>query len=57
MHKLETQDLSGMIKERIMEYMRTQEVDQKINETVKEAITASVQYAMRAPLRARFKDL
>ncbi|GJT08184.1 hypothetical protein Tco_0842646 [Tanacetum coccineum] len=26
-------------------------------ETVKEAVTASVQYAMRAPLRARFKDL
>ncbi|GJS00450.1 hypothetical protein Tco_1228711 [Tanacetum coccineum] len=25
--------------------------------TVKEAVTASVQYAMRAPLRARFKDL
>ncbi|GKF03733.1 hypothetical protein Tco_0030656, partial [Tanacetum coccineum] len=26
-------------------------------ETVKEAVTASVQYAMRSPLRARFKDL
>ncbi|GJT01336.1 hypothetical protein Tco_0822505 [Tanacetum coccineum] len=57
MHQLETQDLSGMIKEQIMEYMRTQEVDRKINEMVKEAVTASVQYAMRAPLRARFKDL
>ncbi|GKB44222.1 hypothetical protein Tco_0889164 [Tanacetum coccineum] len=40
-----------------MEYMRTQEVDQKINKTVKEAVTTSFQYAMRAPLRARFKDL
>ncbi|GJR62680.1 hypothetical protein Tco_1504842 [Tanacetum coccineum] len=57
MHQLETQDLSGMIKEQIMEYMRTQEVDQKINKTMKEAVTASVQYAMRAPPRARFKDL
>ncbi|GJV90752.1 putative ribonuclease H-like domain-containing protein [Tanacetum coccineum] len=57
MHQLETQDLSGMIKEQIMEYMRTQETDQKINEMVKKAVTASVQYAMRAPLRARFKDL
>ncbi|GKC48913.1 hypothetical protein Tco_1071658 [Tanacetum coccineum] len=33
------------------------EVDRKIHEIVKEAITASVQYAMRAPLCARFKDL
>ncbi|GJY55797.1 hypothetical protein Tco_0454912 [Tanacetum coccineum] len=57
MHQLETQDLSGMIKEQIMEYMRTQEVDQKIYEMMKEVITASVQYAMRAPLRAHFKDL
>ncbi|GJR95756.1 hypothetical protein Tco_0267930 [Tanacetum coccineum] len=57
MHQLETQDLSGMIKEQIMEYMRTQEIDQKIHEMVKEAVTASVQYAMRAPLCARFKDL
>ncbi|GKC38213.1 hypothetical protein Tco_1050597 [Tanacetum coccineum] len=56
-HQLETQDLSGMIKEQIIEYMRTQEVDRKINETVNEAVTASVQHAMRAPLHARFKDL
>ncbi|GJZ19227.1 hypothetical protein Tco_0555817 [Tanacetum coccineum] len=41
-HQLETQDLSRMIRRA---------------ETVKEAVTASVQYAMRAPLRARFKDL
>ncbi|GJV47189.1 hypothetical protein Tco_1437401, partial [Tanacetum coccineum] len=57
MHQLETQDLSGKIKEQIIEYMRMQEVDRKINETVKEAVTASVQYAMRALLYARFKDL
>ncbi|GJZ82897.1 hypothetical protein Tco_0648070 [Tanacetum coccineum] len=52
-----TQDLSGMIKDHIIEYMRKQEVDRKINKTVKEEVTALVQYAMRAPLRARFKDL
>ncbi|GKC92661.1 hypothetical protein Tco_1158103 [Tanacetum coccineum] len=57
MYQLENQDLSGMIKEQTKEYMRTQEIDRKIKETVKEAVTASVQYAMRAPLRARFKDL
>ncbi|GJX52755.1 hypothetical protein Tco_0281124, partial [Tanacetum coccineum] len=45
-HHLETQDLSRMIKEQTVEY-----IDKK------EAVTASVQYAMRAPLRARFKDL
>ncbi|GKD47567.1 hypothetical protein Tco_1276543, partial [Tanacetum coccineum] len=37
--------------------MRTQEIDRKINKIVKEAITASVQYAIRAPLRACIKDL
>ncbi|GKB70967.1 hypothetical protein Tco_0932379, partial [Tanacetum coccineum] len=57
MYELENQDLSRMIKEQTKEYMWTQEIDQKINKTVKEAITASVQYAMRAPLRARYKDL
>ncbi|GKC40574.1 hypothetical protein Tco_1052958 [Tanacetum coccineum] len=44
-------------KEQTMEYMQTQEIDRKINETVKEAINASVKYAIRAPLHARFKDL
>ncbi|GJV32388.1 hypothetical protein Tco_1392788 [Tanacetum coccineum] len=53
----ENQDLSGMMREQTMEYMRTQEIDNKINEMVKEAVTTSVQYAMRAPLYARFKDL
>ncbi|GJS31682.1 hypothetical protein Tco_0492302 [Tanacetum coccineum] len=57
MYQLENQDLSRMIKEQTKEYMRTQEIDRKINKTVKEAVTASVQYPMRAPLRTRFKDL
>ncbi|GJS73913.1 copia protein [Tanacetum coccineum] len=56
-HQLETQDLSRMIREQTVEYIDKQEIDQKIKETVKEAVTASVQYAMRAPLHARFKDL
>ncbi|GJR75164.1 hypothetical protein Tco_0087529 [Tanacetum coccineum] len=56
-HQMETQDLSRMIREQIVEYIDKQEIDRKIEETVKEAVTASVQYAMRAPLRARFKDL
>ncbi|GJR91037.1 hypothetical protein Tco_0215048 [Tanacetum coccineum] len=46
-----------MIKEKTVEYIDKQEIDRKIEETVKEVVTASVQYAMRAPLRARFKDL
>ncbi|GJZ81472.1 hypothetical protein Tco_0646466 [Tanacetum coccineum] len=33
------------------------EIDQKINESVKEVVISSVKHAMRAPLRARFKDL
>ncbi|GJT77373.1 hypothetical protein Tco_1044098 [Tanacetum coccineum] len=33
------------------------EIDRKIEESVKEVVIASVQHAMRAPLRARFKDL
>ncbi|GJY68303.1 hypothetical protein Tco_0471285 [Tanacetum coccineum] len=56
-HQLETQDLSRMIREQIVEYIDKQELDGKIEETVKETVTASVQYAIRAPLRARFKDL
>ncbi|GKE12749.1 hypothetical protein Tco_1416300, partial [Tanacetum coccineum] len=56
-HQLETQDLSRMIREQTIEYIEKQEIDQKNEETVKEAVTASVQYAVRAPLRARFKDL
>ncbi|GKC34967.1 hypothetical protein Tco_1047351 [Tanacetum coccineum] len=56
-HQLETQDLSRMIREQTVEYIDKQEIDRKIKETVKEAVTALVQYAIRAPLRARFKDL
>ncbi|GJV08236.1 hypothetical protein Tco_1345892 [Tanacetum coccineum] len=33
------------------------DIDRKINETVKEVVISSVKHAMRAPLRARFKDL
>ncbi|GJZ39952.1 hypothetical protein Tco_0586515 [Tanacetum coccineum] len=43
--------------EQTVEYINKQEIDRKIEETVKEAVTTSVQYAMRAPLRARFEDL
>ncbi|GKA71477.1 hypothetical protein Tco_0777616, partial [Tanacetum coccineum] len=56
-HQLETQDLSRMIREQTLEYIDKQEIDRKIEETVKEVVTASVQYAMRVPLRSRFKDL
>ncbi|GKC65352.1 hypothetical protein Tco_1097950, partial [Tanacetum coccineum] len=38
MYQLENQDLSRMIKKQTKEYMRTQEIGRKINETVKEAI-------------------
>ncbi|GKB01741.1 hypothetical protein Tco_0829785 [Tanacetum coccineum] len=43
--------------EQTMEFIDSQEIDRKIEESVKEVVTASVQHAMRAPLRARFKDL
>ncbi|GKD48050.1 hypothetical protein Tco_1277026 [Tanacetum coccineum] len=56
-HQLETQDLSRLIREQTVEFIDSQEIDQKIKESVKEVVTASVQHAMRAPLRARFKDL
>ncbi|GJS40809.1 hypothetical protein Tco_0565852, partial [Tanacetum coccineum] len=56
-HQLETQDLSRLIREQTVEFIDLQEIDQKIEESVKEVVTASVQHAMRAPLRARFKDL
>ncbi|GKE20945.1 hypothetical protein Tco_1432457, partial [Tanacetum coccineum] len=44
-------------KEQTVEFIDSQDIDQKIEETMKEAVTASVQYEMRAPLHARFKDL
>ncbi|GJZ00228.1 hypothetical protein Tco_0517657 [Tanacetum coccineum] len=33
------------------------EIDRKIEDSVKEVVSSSVKHAMRAPLRARFKDL
>ncbi|GJS98685.1 hypothetical protein Tco_0819855 [Tanacetum coccineum] len=56
-HQLETQDLSRLIEEQTVEFIDSQEIYQKIKESVKEVVTASVQHAMRAPLRACFKDL
>ncbi|GJU22282.1 hypothetical protein Tco_1155624 [Tanacetum coccineum] len=54
---METQDLSRLIGEQIVEFIDSQEIDQKIKDSVKEVVTASVRHAMRAPLHARFKDL
>ncbi|GJZ95462.1 hypothetical protein Tco_0667796, partial [Tanacetum coccineum] len=56
-HQLETQDLFRLIREQTVEFIDSQEIDRKIKESLKEVVTASVQHAMRAPLRARFKDL
>ncbi|GKE75013.1 hypothetical protein Tco_1537054, partial [Tanacetum coccineum] len=56
-HQLESQDLSRLTREQTVEFIDLQEIDQKIKESVKEVVTASVRHAMRAPLRARFKDL
>ncbi|GJS34705.1 hypothetical protein Tco_0533087, partial [Tanacetum coccineum] len=56
-HCWETQDLSRLIREQIVEFIDSHEIDQKIEVTMKELVTALVQHAMRAPLRARFKDL
>ncbi|GJV05544.1 hypothetical protein Tco_1343200 [Tanacetum coccineum] len=56
-HQLETQDLPRLIREQTVEFIDSQEIDQKIEESVKEVVTASVQHQMRALLRACFKDL
>ncbi|GKC57275.1 hypothetical protein Tco_1084873 [Tanacetum coccineum] len=56
-HQLESQDLSRLIREQTVEFIDSQEIDRKIEESVKEVVTASVQHVMRAPLRTRFKDL
>ncbi|GJR78167.1 hypothetical protein Tco_0148952 [Tanacetum coccineum] len=56
-NKLESVDVSKMIREQTVEFIDSQEIDQKINESVKEVVSLSVKQAMRAPLRARFKDL
>ncbi|GJW36560.1 hypothetical protein Tco_0059480 [Tanacetum coccineum] len=50
-------DLPKMIREQTVEFIDSQEIDRKINESVKEVVISSVKHAMRAPLRARFKDL
>ncbi|GJS09818.1 hypothetical protein Tco_0366614 [Tanacetum coccineum] len=46
-----------MIREQTVEFIESQEIDRKIEESVKEAVISSVKHAMRAPFRARFKDL
>ncbi|GJR10653.1 hypothetical protein Tco_0793305 [Tanacetum coccineum] len=56
-NKLESVDVSKMIREQTVEFIDSQEIDRKINESVKEVVISSVKHAMRAPLRARFKDL
>ncbi|GJR55833.1 hypothetical protein Tco_1406354 [Tanacetum coccineum] len=50
-------DLPKMIREQTVEFIDSQEIDRKINESVKEVVISSVKHAMRAPLHARFKDL
>ncbi|GJZ94412.1 hypothetical protein Tco_0666615 [Tanacetum coccineum] len=44
-------------REQTVEFIDSQEIDRKINESVKEVVISSVKHAMRAPFRARFKDL
>ncbi|GKG45711.1 hypothetical protein Tco_0498157, partial [Tanacetum coccineum] len=56
-HKLETMDWPKMIREQTVEFIDSQEIDRKINDSIKEVVSSSVKHAMRAPLRARFKDL
>ncbi|GKE57802.1 hypothetical protein Tco_1496987, partial [Tanacetum coccineum] len=56
-HKLESMNWPKMIREQTVEFIDSQEIDRKINDTVKEVVRSSVKQAMRAPLRARFKDL
>ncbi|GKA75004.1 hypothetical protein Tco_0781382, partial [Tanacetum coccineum] len=56
-HKMETMDWPKMIREQTVEFIESQEIDRKIEESVKQVVISSVKHAMRAPLRARFKDL
>ncbi|GJW78426.1 hypothetical protein Tco_0140108 [Tanacetum coccineum] len=56
-NKLETMDLPKMIREQTVKFIDSQEINRKINESVKEVVVSSVNNAMRAPLCARFKDL
>ncbi|GJU48581.1 retrovirus-related pol polyprotein from transposon TNT 1-94 [Tanacetum coccineum] len=54
MHQLETQDLSRMIEEQIMEYMRTQEIDRKIHKMVKEADYIKMEMQISRSSRVKF---
>ncbi|GJZ60237.1 hypothetical protein Tco_0616053 [Tanacetum coccineum] len=56
-HKLETMDWTNMIREQTVKFIESYEIDRKIEESVKEVVSSSVKHAMKAPLRARFKDL
>ncbi|GKD21118.1 hypothetical protein Tco_1222821 [Tanacetum coccineum] len=56
-HKLETMDWPKMIREQTVEFIESQEIDRKIEESVKEVVISSVKHAISAPLRACFKDL
>ncbi|GJV93698.1 hypothetical protein Tco_1541511 [Tanacetum coccineum] len=56
-HKVETMDWPKMIREQTVKFIESYEIDRKIEESVKEVVSSSVKHAMRAPLRARFKDL
>ncbi|GKD13817.1 hypothetical protein Tco_1198224, partial [Tanacetum coccineum] len=56
-HKIETMDWPKMIKEQTVEFIESQEINRKIEESFKKVVISSVKQAMRAPLRARFKDL
>ncbi|GJS02314.1 hypothetical protein Tco_0318822 [Tanacetum coccineum] len=54
-NKLETMDLPKMIREQTVEFIDSQEIDRKINESVKEVVISSVKHAMRDPLRAALR--
>ncbi|GKD10547.1 hypothetical protein Tco_1190232, partial [Tanacetum coccineum] len=49
--KLETMDWTNMIREQTVKFIKSYEIDQKIEESVKEVVSSSVKHAMRAPLR------
>ncbi|GJW99205.1 hypothetical protein Tco_0181013, partial [Tanacetum coccineum] len=57
LHKLETMDWFNMIREQSVKVIESYEIDRKIEESVKKVVSTSVKHAMKAPLRARFKDL
>ncbi|GKA31460.1 E-beta-farnesene synthase, partial [Tanacetum coccineum] len=57
LHQFETLPVSRLIREQTVEFIDSQEIDRKIEESVKEVVPASVQHAMRAPLHTRFKDI